>query len=47
MKRRVRITESDLHQIVRESVKQIMREAEWAGSRKMNIGGQRTGRYRC
>lgn len=43
MKRRVRISESDLHRIVRESVKQIMREAQWAGSRKMTIGGQETG----
>jgi hypothetical protein len=43
MKRRVRISESDLHHIVRESVKQIMREAQWAGSRKMTIGGQETG----
>ena len=43
MKRRIRISESDLHRIVKESVKQVMREAQWAGSRKMNIGGQETG----
>ena len=29
MKQRIRLTESDLHRIVKESVKRILREDEW------------------
>ena len=38
MKQRIRLTESDLHKVVKESVKKILRE--WSSPTAMNIDGK-------
>ena len=40
MKKLIRLTESDLHRIVRESVKRIMQEEEWKSPLKKAEGNR-------